>query len=325
MIGGTKPYGPQAVWPMMRLWTSTDLTHWEPQGEFLEPTPLSARHDDGACPNFVPIGDKYILLFFSHTNGGQYFLGDYQRQKHRFKPYDHGRFNHGRVAPGGVHAPSAAADGQGGVINILNINDGKQSDKWDQIMSLPQRLSLTADKQLCLEPVEAITTLRGAHWHLGETRIVANKERVLEGITGTTLELEMELEPQEARWVQLNVLRSPAAQERTSITFYNYDRQLSYWYHTPGEICLDGSFSSILSDVWMRPPERTVVPRCGEPLRLRVFIDRSVVEVFVNSRHYLAMRVYPGRQDSQSISLYAHGQDALLKNLDIWQMASIWT
>ena len=40
------------------------------------------------------------------------------------------------MAPGGVHAPFAAVDGQGGVINILNINDGKQNDDWDQIMPL---------------------------------------------------------------------------------------------------------------------------------------------------------------------------------------------
>ena len=62
----------------------------------------------------------------------------------------------------------------------------------------------------------------------------------------------------------------------------------------------------------------------GEPLKLRVFIDRSVVEVFVNGRQYLAMRVYPGRQDSVGVSVHAQGQDAVLKSLDAWQMQSIW-
>ena len=38
--------------------------------------------------------------------------------------------------------------------------------------------------------------------------------------------------------------------------------------------------------------------REGEPLRLRVFIDKSVVEVFANGRQCLALRVYPGREDS---------------------------
>ena len=61
-----------------------------------------------------------------------------------------------------------------------------------------------------------------------------------------------------------------------------------------------------------------------EPLRLRVFIDKSVVEVFVNGRQCLALRVYPGRADSIGVSLRAQGRDAELKSLDAWQMKSIY-
>ena len=64
--------------------------------------------------------------------------------------------------------------------------------------------------------------------------------------------------------------------------------------------------------------------RGGEPLKLRVFIDRSVVEVFANGKQYLAMRVYPGREDSVGVSLRAQGQDAVLNSLDAWQIQSIW-
>jgi beta-fructofuranosidase len=316
---------PYAGWPNWTLWTSKDLVDWKSQGGLLyENTPFTSRFDDGACPNFKSIGDKHILLFFSHNNGGQYFLGDYDKGARKFKPYDHGRFNQGRVAPGGVHAPSAASDGKGGVINILNINDGKQSDDWDQIMSLAQRLTLGDDKALRIEPVAAITALRGEHQHVGETTLPANKEIVLEAIRGNTLELNVEIDPKLSRWVQLNVLRSPDAAEQTSITFYNYDRKLTYWYDTQAEIVLDGSRSSTLDDVWVRPPERAIIMRGDETMKLRVFIDRSVVEVFVNGRQYLAMRVYPGRKNSLGVSLRAQGQDAVLKNLDAWQMKSIW-
>ena len=76
--------------------------------------------------------------------------------------------------------------------------------------------------------------------------------------------------------------------------------------------------------MWLRPPEQATLERVsGEPLRLRVFIDRSVVEVFVNGKQYLAMRVYPARPDSLGVSLLAQGQDAVLTKLDAWQMRSI--
>jgi beta-fructofuranosidase len=336
LIGGREKYQPKstglphsffshAIWPKWTLWASKDLENWESIGEFLsENSPFTERYDDGACPNFQKIGDRYILLFVSHSNGGQYFLGEYDDQTHKFTPYDHGRFNHGRIAPGGVHAPSAASDGQGGVINILNINDGKQSDDWDQIMSLPQRLSLAEDNSLRIEPVEAVKTLRGEHQQVGLTILPANEELILPAIKGNTMELNVEIDPKLSRWVQLKVLRSPGAEEYTSITFYNYDRKLTYWYDTRGEIVLDGSQSSMLDDVWVRPPERTIMIRGDETLRLRVFIDRSVVEVFVNEKQYLAMRVYPGREDSLGVSLLAWGQEAELVSLDAWQMKSIW-
>jgi beta-fructofuranosidase len=251
-------------------------------------------------------------------------LGDYDRQRHRFRPFAQGRFNHGQVSPGGVHAPCAAADGQGHVINILNINDGRFSPDWDQVFSLAQRLSLGPDSQLRLAPVGTIESLRGAARRVGETVLPANRELVLDDIKGDTLELDLEIDPCDARWVQLSVLRSPDAQEQTSITFYNFDRRLSVWYHTPGFICLDGSRSSGLSDVWLRPPEKATLERGGEPLRLRVFVDRSVVEVFANEKRYLAMRVYPGRGDSLGVSLRAQGREALLKRLTAWELKSIW-
>ena len=318
------------------LVSSTNLSRWNVHGRFLEghSFPLG---DAGACPNFLPIGNKHILLSFSHTTGGQYLLGDYEIGSHRFKPYAHGRFNHGTVSPGGVHAPSAAPDGKGGVINILNINDAKPSPDWDQVMSLAQRLTLGSDSQLRIEPVSAVTSLRGSHAHVGEMVLPANKDIVLDTIRGNTMELDVEIDPQLSRWVQLNVLRSPNAEEQTSITFYNFDRKLSIWYDTKSVVCLDGSRSSTSPDVWVRPPERAVIeqgsrdwasaPNATTPagaFRLRVFIDRSVVEVFVNAKLYLAMRVYPGRQDSVGVSARAQGQDAMLKKLDAWQMQSIW-
>jgi len=258
---------------------------------------------------------------FSHTRGGQYLLGDYAN--HSFKPYAHGRFNHGHVAPGGVHAPSAASDGKGGVINILNINDARYNEHWDQIMSIPQHLTLGPDKLLRIEPVKALALLRGEHQHVGRTVLPADKEIILGEVRGNTMELAVEIDPKEARWVQLNILRSANAEEQTSITFYNFDRQFLSM-RTPGEVVLDGTRSSTLPDVWIRPPERATMQRGSEPLRLRVLIDRSVVEVFVNERLYLAMRVYPGRKDSVGVSLRAQGQDAVLNSLDAWQMKAIW-
>jgi beta-fructofuranosidase len=168
--------------------------------------------------------------------------------------------------------------------------------------------------------------LRGAHRQINETALKANEELALDGIKGNAMELNVEIDAQDAQQVQLDVLRSPDAQERTSIIFFNNGRKqiVTALYPKP-EIVLDGSQSSILNDVTPRPPERAELNKeAGETLKLRIFIDRSVVEVFANGKQYLAMRVYPGRQDSLGVSLKARGGVAVLKRMDAWQMKSIW-
>jgi len=351
LVGGNRKYYPEstvtperlgplssmfeapAVWPKTALWTSKDLKNWQPAGELLfEHTPFTRRFDDGSCLNFQKIGqktdNKYILLFFSHQHGGQYLLGDYNEKTHKFRPYDHGRFNHGAVLSGGVHAPSAVEDGKGGVINILNMNPGIKSKGWfeGQLMTLPQHLTLGKDKRLRIEPVKAVASLRSAHQHVGKTVIPTNRDLILENIQGNTMELDVEIDTRESGWVQLNILRSPGAEEQTSIIFYNLQTPDGLYLDglIKEKVVLDASRSTIRNDIWLRPPEQADVNRNGENLKLRVFIDRSVVEVFVNNRQYVAMRVYPGRKDSLGVSLRAHGQDAVLKKLDAWQMKPIW-
>ena len=50
----------------------------------------------------------------------------------------------------------------------------------------------------------------------------------------------------------------------------------------------------------------------------------AAVEVFVNGRQCVAVRVYPGRADSVGVSLRSQGSDATLRSLDAWQMKSIY-
>ena len=74
-----------------------------------------------------------------------------------------------------------------------------------------------------------------------------------------------------------------------------------------------------------RAPETApVLLAPDEPLRLRVFVDKSVVEVFVNGKQCVALRVYPERSDSLGVSLRTQGKDATLKALDVWQMQNIY-
>jgi beta-fructofuranosidase len=157
---------------------------------------------------------------------------------------------------------------------------------------------------------------------------------VLEGVQGNAIELSLEIDPKKAPQVELNVLRSPGKEEFTRIAFFK-QRGFQHWERFAGWerwydscdslITIDSSYSSELPDVSSRAPETAPVFLLPEEtLKLRIFIDKSVVEVFVNGRQCVAARVYPGRADSTGVSLRAQGTDAELRSLDVWQMKGIY-
>ena len=59
----------------------------------------------------------------------------------------------------------------------------------------------------------------------------------------------------------------------------------------------------------------------GEPLRLRIFLDRSIVEVFANDLQALTQRIDPSRPDSLGVSLFAAGADAQVEVVEAWDMS----
>ncbi len=328
ITGGQLPTGPGGK--LIRanfLYRSTDLEHWEYLHPFVENDLYSMVGDDGACPYFWPIGDRHMLLFFSHTSGGQYLLGDYDTERDKFVVTDGAKFNFGPYGPAGVHAPSACPDGDGGLIVIFNMNPAKPTDGWNQIMTLPRRLTVVSDT-VYQEPVDGLESLRGAHEQVGRTDLPANQELVLDNISGNAIEIIAEVDPKGASSIDLNVLRSPDREEFTRITFYKERGYRDRTQQPPpvtSAITIDSTYSSTAADVRSRAPETAHFQlEEGKNLRLRVFVDKSVVEVFVNGIQCVALRVYPDREDSTGVSLRAQGSDAQLLSLDAWQMQNIY-
>ena len=57
----------------------------------------------------------------------------------------------------------------------------------------------------------------------------------------------------------------------------------------------------------------------SEPLVLRIYVSRSLVEVLANDRQAIARTIYLS-QGSQVIRLFSDGQDITVKNLKIWEL-----
>jgi beta-fructofuranosidase len=59
----------------------------------------------------------------------------------------------------------------------------------------------------------------------------------------------------------------------------------------------------------------------GEPLKLDVFLDRSVIEVFANGRQAVTQVVYPELDSSTQVKVFSGNEAVIVKNIQSWLLA----
>ena len=55
-------------------------------------------------------------------------------------------------------------------------------------------------------------------------------------------------------------------------------------------------------------------------MKLRVFVDASIIEVFVNDRKCMTQRAYPKYEQSNLVKLFTEGGNAILSSFAAWKM-----
>ena len=298
------------------LFESADLLDWEYAGLFYG----TGTENDCAVPDFFPIGDSHMLLFASHKRGVHYYTGAYSDR--RFRPQRHGRMNFGGmgVETGELCAGFTILDSQARRIMFGWVPEGRTEEaqrrsEWAGIMCLPRVLSLPSDEVLRIDPVPELRSLRRDYRSFEDLALSADSTVTLDGVEGDCLEIALELEVGDADEVGISVLATPDGEEHTAVSYSRDD----------GALSLDAGQSSVSPEVADRSPQRGPLGLApGETLRLNVFVDRSVVEAFANSRQCLTKRVYPSRADALHVSLFSRGGKATVRSLDVWRMASVW-
>lgn len=304
------------------LFHSQDLEHWTYMGELApDGFPQMPLGNDGACPYFVPLGNRYVLFMFSHRSGAYAFLGDYDKVTHRFTPDRLHQFNFGPVGCSSYQAPCAAPDGNGGVYLVFNVTDRDRTLERDGVMSMMYHVTLGEDDQLRIVPVEGISNLHGACFRAEHLKLPMFERKTLDA-HGRALDLQMQIDRGSARTIRIELLRSADGREHTDVLLY-----MPCVPHraTQAFVTVDTTYASLSPASQSRIPETTMfLIGEDEPVNVRILLDRCMLEVFVNDRVVLTQMVYPTLEDSEQVALTALGGDAELISGHIWEMNSIY-
>lgn len=307
------------------LFKSSDLEHWVYQGPFID-----KKWRDGldmSCPKFFPLGDRHVFMFISHNTGSQFVVGKWQNEK--FIPETHRTMNW----PGGsFFAPETLLDNQGRRIMWAWVLEprGDLNGKMG-VMSLPRVFTIDTDHVVHINPPSEIETLRSAHQTENNVTLAAHETQTLNSIHGNTLEIKLDLNLLHAEKAGIKVLQSPDGQEETTISYdtksqtLNLDVSKSSFDRTVHYGWGDKKF---IGDQYDDPktPERFVqsaslkLPSSGV-LSLRIFVDKSIVEVFANGTEVMTARVYPTLNNATQVSLFADGGVVDVSKIESWDMA----
>jgi len=300
------------------LYTSADLVNWEyhhplltgemgPQGRADNPV---ASGEMWECPDFFPLGDKHVLIV-STQDTTPYFIGTSGERKLHSE-------REGQTDFGAYYAPRSMLDAAGrrilwGWIRERRTDAAQRAAGWSGAISLPRVLTLGDAGDLRISPLPELAMLRANKRSFQNLRVAADEATLLKGVSGDCLEIAAEFAPGDAWEVGLRVRCAPDAAEET-IVLYDWKNQ---------QLRVDCEKSSLDAETDRAAISGKMSLASGEPLKLRIYTDASVIEVFANDRACLTARVYPTRADSLGVGLIARGGAAQLRSLDVWKIRPI--
>ena len=254
----------------------------------------------GECPNFLKLGDKWILIYGAYR-WVEYFVGSFDVDTLQFTTEKQGvvDYSYGPEHPNfwtrGLYATYTFSSPDGRRMMLGWVSGFKRGRGWHGCLSLPRVLSLDKEQNLIQSPARELKNLRGRHRRLGNLKLTSGVKR-LEGIEGDCVEL----------------VQGDAAAFGLKLRCSENGENALILRHAVGTLNVTGTDVPVALD------------DNSETLKLHVFLDKSVMEVFINGGRSCVTRVnYPGGQDL-GVSVFAENGSVLLKSLDVWQMKAVW-
>jgi beta-fructofuranosidase len=300
------------------LYCSEDLIQWKYLHRFYQrdvSNKWTDETEDDMCPSFLPLpvskdggepSGKYLQLFIAHNKGCQYYIGNYDKAKDRFIPQTHGRMS---WVDSAYFAPEALVDNRGRQIMWVWYRDDPkdpEKDGWCGVFSLPRILWLnTEDNSLRMAPIPELECLRFNKKVFVPASLL--NLTLLEGINGLSCEIELTAKVDKGGKIGFRTLASPDTDDEYADILYDSN---AHNLRIDTRKCAKRGWPALETAPFKLEKD--------ELLTMRVFIDKSVLEVFVNEKQAAGRRAYP-EQGGKGLYLLMEGNVEIL-SLTAWEM-----
>ena len=310
LIGSGVPHGGGGT---SLLYRSQNLVNWDFRGEVMgEGDPAeSGEYWEMPMIKHLEDGIHYFGVTDLPIGRNTYWLGHWENET--FTPMHDGvhrldlinRF----LSPAIERTPDGRIVAVGIIPNHVSTEYAQELG-WEHVFSFPREWYYhEEDQTLGQRPAKELEILRGRHERISMLTIGDGRSDVIPHLRSTQFELIADIAMSSIEQAGVILRATPDRQEQTRIY---YNKQLE-------EIVVD------LSQASNNPQTERDIRRApfklkeGERLKLHVFVDNSVIEVFVNDKQALATRAFPMSLESDGIDVFASG-GVTHANIDFWEL-----
>jgi sucrose-6-phosphate hydrolase SacC (GH32 family) len=278
--------------------------------------------EDVSCPDFFKLDDKWVLLCISHSRGARYYIGSWDGKQ--FKPESHHRMNW----PGGtMFAPETLLDDQGRRIMWAWVLDRK-SGVSSGTMSMPRVLTLSKDKlSLNIDPPKEIERIRYNPTEESAFKVNAGESVTLNNISGKVMEMEVVLNPGQSKRFGIKVFASKDGVEQTPVVIdlnkniIQVDmRKSSLSKPEYNEFAMSFASPDPNKNPVYETQDAPFELKKGEKVHLRIFLDKSMLEVFANGTQCITQVIYPTMEDAVHVQVFTDDAPIKVESVKAWKL-----
>lgn len=294
------------------LYRSKDMIHWTYFNVLAE-----SRGEWGymwECPDFYPMGDKYVLTF-SPMGAGEhtsvYLVGDFDYLTGKFCCHVSGEIDWGLdyYAPQSFLAP----DGRRIIVGWSNEWEWMPlwkdwgptyKEGWCGFFNIPREVRMRKDGTLQFLPIREVETIRENPKRIAELA-VSEEYTELEAGDGVCFELKLKIDLQRTNADELELdLRCGA--ERRTICLFHFKK---------GEMRVDRN----AADGWSKGVSRSVLYLQGKKeLDVHILSDQSSLEIFTDQYQNNHSNNIFAKASQNQLRVRARGGNAVLRDIETY-------
>ncbi len=326
-------YEPLKYWVMalmypveheVHFYSSDNLLRWKELSHF---GPAGDTSGVWECPDLsrVPVenesGTYKWVLQTSQNASMQYFVGEFNgvtftpesTETTVMRP-DYGLDYYAAITYNQL--PAASKPLAIGWVNNWNYANAIPTSPWKSAMSIPRELTVRKEKGkwvLLQQPVASMRSLRLPPYHF-DTKNISEKEQLL-GFTSKQCEIEFVIRPGTTNKSGIRIAAGLGHELEIG-----YDAWKGVLYLDRGKTAVQ-DFSPEFSRLHLA--EAPVQLKEGK-LRVRIFYDNSIAEVFVNDgEQVFTMQLFNSKREDQLV-LFSHGGSSVFESFKAWPLRSAW-